>query len=139
VRLLRQTLPYLGVVILLAAGYDGWIFFSRWKEGRDARKAEARQQVEDTRRLLDGLGGDNLKILDFYATPDAIRRGERALICYGVNAAASVRIEPPVEQLHPAISHCFQVSPIRDTDYKLIVGDYAGHTMSASVSIKVAP
>ena len=138
-RLLRQTLPYLAIAILLAAGYDGWIFFSRWKEGRDARKEEARQQVESMRRALDALGGDSLKILDFYATPGAIRRGERSLICYGVNAAASVRIEPPVEQLRPAISHCFDVSPTRDTDYKLIAGDYAGHTVSASLSIKVAP
>ena len=84
------------------------------------------------------MGGDRLKILNFYAPP-AIRRGQQALICYGTNAAERVRIEPDVEQLHPAVSHCFQVSPVRDTEYKLIAEDRAGHIVTQSLAIKVGP
>jgi hypothetical protein len=85
------------------------------------------------------LGGDSLKILDFYATPPAIRRGDRSTICFGVNAADRVRIEPPVEEIHPAVSHCLQVAPLHDTDYKLTAEDRAGHVVTQSLAIKVAP
>lgn len=136
---LRRAAPYLTVAAILAVAYDGWIFYSRWNYIRDAKRAEARQQAEDARRTLELLGGDHLKIIAFYASPGAIRRGQRSLICYGVNAAERVRMEPPVEQLHPALSRCFQVSPLRDTDYKLIAEDRAGHTVTQSLTVRVVP
>jgi hypothetical protein len=136
---LRQALPYLSVAAILAIAYDGWIFFSRWSGVREAQKAEQLKQAQDARHTLELLGGEQLKILDFYATPGAIRRGGRASICYGVNAAERVRIEPPVEQLHPALSHCIEVSPQRDTDYKLTAEDHAGHAVSERLTIKVGP
>ncbi len=139
VALLRRTLPYLTAAVIIAVAYDGGIFYSRWNYRRQAEKAEARAIAEDARRTLDALGGDRLKILNFYATPPAIRRGQQALICYGTNAAERVRIEPGVEQLHPAVSHCFQVSPVRDAEYKLIAEDRAGHIVTQSLAIKVGP
>ncbi len=81
-----------------------------------AKRQSAVKDARDARRFVDALGGDRLKILDFYASPATVRRGQSATICYGVNAAASVRLDPPVEQLHPAFSHCFQVAPSRDTE-----------------------
>lgn len=136
---LRRALPYLTVALVIAIAYDGWVFFSRWSDAREARRAEALKQAQDARRNLELLGGDRLKILDFYASPGAIHRGERATICYGVNAADRVRIDPPVEQLHPAFSHCLQVAPLKDTDYKLIAEDRAGHSVTQSLTIKVGP
>ncbi len=136
---LRRALPYLTVALVIAIAYDGWIFYWRWSGAREARKAEALKQAQDARRNLELLGGDRLKILDFYASPGAIHRGERATICYGVNAADRVRIDPPVEQLHPAFSHCLQVAPLKDTDYKLIAEDRAGHSVTQSLTIKVVP
>jgi hypothetical protein len=138
VKFLRRALPYLTVAVVIAIAYDGWIFFSRWSGAREAQKAEALKQAQDARRNLELLGGDRLKILDFYA-PAAIHRGERATICYGVNAADRVRIDPPVEQLQPAFSHCLQVAPLKDTDYKLIAEDRAGHSVTQSLTIKVGP
>jgi hypothetical protein len=126
------------VAVVIAVAYDGWIFYSRWSGVREAEKAEARKQAQDARRTLDLMGGDRLKILDFYA-PAVIRRGEPATICYGVNAADRVRIDPPVEDLHPAVSHCFQVAPLKDTEYKLTAEDRAGHMATQSLTIKVAP
>ena len=125
--------------MIVALAYDGWIFYSRWREARDGEKAQVAKEAEAARRIVDALGGDHLKILDFYASPATIHRGQQASICYGVNAAKSVRIDPPIEQLHPAVSHCFQVAPSRDTDYKLTVVDATGHTLTQSLSIQVAP
>lgn len=139
VALFKRLLPLLAIGILLGVSYDGWIFYSRWRDAGDAEKARASKEAQDDRRTVDALGGDRLKILDFYASPQAIRRGQPATICYGVNAAQSVRLDPPVEQLHPAYSHCFQVAPLHDTDYKLTVADRAGHTLTQNLSIHVAP
>jgi hypothetical protein len=136
VTLLRRILPYLTVALVIAVIYDGWTFYSRWSGARDAEKAEAQKQVQDARRTLELLGGDRLKILNFYA-PATIRRGQSATICYGVNAAERVHIDPPVEELHPAVSHCFQVTPLKDTDYKLTAEDRNGHSVNQTLTIKV--
>jgi hypothetical protein len=123
--------------MVLAIAYDGWIFYARWSSARQAQSTEQLKQAQDARHTLELLGGDRLKILNFYATPAAIRRGQRATICYGVNDAESVNIEPPVAQLHPAVSHCIEVSPLRDTDYKLIARDRAGHLATQNLTIRV--
>ena len=110
-----------------AIAYDGWIFYSRWNYAREAEKAEQLKQAQERVTRWNYWEA----IVSRFSTstpahqPSAVASGP--LICYGVNAAERVRIEPPVEQLHPAFSHCLQVSPLRDTDYKLIAEDRAGH------------
>ena len=44
------------------------------------------------------------RILQFYAASGAVDAGENVTICYGVEDAKSVRIEPPVEELKPALN-----------------------------------
>ena len=83
------------------------------------------------------LGGGQLKILSFYASPGVIRRGEKTNLCYGVYGAKTVRIEPPIEELHPAVAHCLQVSPATTTQYKLIAEDASGHSVSQSAVLRV--
>ena len=61
------------------------------------------------------------RILQFYASASEIERGEPATLCYGVENARSVRLEPAVEKLTPALSRCFIVTPRADASYKLIV------------------
>lgn len=139
VRLLRRAIPFLAAAILVAAIYDGVIFWGRWRQARDARNAAILKEGQDAQRVIDRLGGDRLKILTFYASPITVHRGQTASICYGVNAAKSVRIEPPVEQLYPAYSHCFEVNPRRDTEYRLTATDAAGHTVAQVVTIQVKP
>ncbi len=89
--MIRRALPYLTVVLVIAIGYDAWIFYNRWSVARDAAKAEALKEAQDAKHTLDVLGGDRLKILSFYANPPAIRRGEHSSLCYGVNEAEHVR------------------------------------------------
>ena len=137
--LLRKALPFLTVAVLAAVGFDGWVFYSRWRESREAERMGQVRDAQDARRTIDMLGGGELKILNFYANPTAIRRGEHANVCYGVYGAKSVRIEPPVEALHPAVAHCLQVSPSRSTEYKLVAEDASGHTAIQRFVLQVAP
>jgi hypothetical protein len=137
--LLRRALPYVTVFVGIAALYDGWVFYSRWKSGQDAERERQQAEADRARKTIEMLGGDQLKILSFYASPPLIHPGGQSLICFGVNAAKSVRIDPPVQELHPAVSRCFQVSPRRNTEYKLTAEDGAGHTVTQSLAIRVAP
>jgi len=77
------------------------------------------------------------KILHFYASQGEIQKGERALICYGVEDALSVRMEPAVEELKPILNRCFAVSPAGTTEYKLIAQGADGGAVSASFTVKV--
>ena len=135
--LLRRALPWLTAALCAAILYDVLIFYSRSKETRNSENQRQATEAERDRQTLEGLGGDKLKILEFYASPPVIHAGQSTLICFGVNEAASVRIEPPVEELHPALSRCFQVSPRHNTDYKLIAEDAGGHTLSQSLRVRV--
>jgi hypothetical protein len=134
---LKKAALLLIVPILVFAVYDVPIFYSRWRYTRNEDRAARAIAAEEARRTIAILGGGELKILNFYGT-NAIRRGEHAMICYGVYGAKSVRIEPAVEQLQPAVSHCLQVSPSVTTEYKLVVEDGTGHTATKDLTIQVA-
>ena len=125
-------------MVAAAVIYDGSIFYSRWSRERDAERTQAREEAEQARRTLKLLGGNELRIVNFYAYPGVIRPGSHATICYGVTGAKEVRIEPPVEEVWPAISHCLQVSPRKDTEYTLTAEDAAGHSVSQSFVLRVA-
>src|ERR1700722_5855551 len=127
---LRRLLPWIGVIVLVGISYDGAIFYTRWNSEQAGERLRAEKQAEQYRRTAELVGGDTLKILNFYAAPGAIRKGEHATLCYGVNAAKTVRLEPPVEEVWPALQHCLQVSPLKETAYKLIAEDSAGHSVS---------
>lgn len=78
-----------------------------------------------------------VKLLQFYAGSLQVGRGESVKLCYGVENAASVRIEPPVEQLKPGYNRCIDVTPQRTTTYRLVVEGADGGTLSESVTVKV--
>src|SRR5262249_12063092 len=63
------------------------------------------------------------------------KEGERTLICYGVVNAKSVRIDPPVAALTPALNRCVGVTEIRSTRYTLIAEGNDGKTVSASFEL----
>jgi hypothetical protein len=126
-------------MLVAVAIYDGAIFYSRWREQRDSELALARQEAEWARRSLALLGDDKLRILNFYATPSVIRPGNRAVLCYGVNAAKKVLLQPAVEEVWPALSRCLYIAPIEDTEYTLTARDAAGHSVSQSLVLKVSP
>jgi len=77
------------------------------------------------------------RILQFYAAPGLVTPGDRALLCYGVEFAASVRLEPPVREIRPAITRCIPVNPRRTTTYTLVATGESGETVSRSVEVSV--
>jgi hypothetical protein len=79
-----------------------------------------------------------VRILQFYAT-NAVARGDAVTICYGVENARAVRIDPPVEELKPAYNRCLQASPRADTTYRLTAEGFDGKIATQAVSVKVLP
>ena len=132
-------MPFLGLLIVAALIYDGGIFYSRWSGKRQAQQAQADQVARQERKELDAIGGGGLKILTFYAAPTTITRGAHTNLCYGVTGAKTVRMEPPVDAVWPALTRCVQVSPKKDTEYKLIADDDAGHSATETIAVKVRP
>jgi hypothetical protein len=139
VPLLRKLLPFLTAALVAAVAYDAWFFYSRWRDARETVRRRQAEEASQAHRTLDMLGGGRLKILNFYANPASIRRGGHANLCYGVYGAKSVRMEPPVEVLHPAVAHCLQVSPSKSTEYELVAEDGSGHTATGRFVLHVDP
>jgi hypothetical protein len=137
VTLLRRMVPFLGLCILAALIYDGAIFYSRWSRDRQAKQAEADRDAEAARKTIDAVGGGGLKIVSFYAAPATIGRGGHTELCYGVTGAKTLRMEPAVDAVWPALTRCVQVSPKKVTEYRLIAEDEAGHSVTGSVLVTV--
>ncbi len=137
--LLRKALPVLTIGIVAVSLYDAWVFYIRWRDSRAGERMSQTEEADRARRTIDMLGGGRLKILHFYASPSVIRRGEVANICYGVYGAKSVRIEPYIEELRPAVARCVQVSPSSATVYKLMAEDGQGQTATQDFTLKVIP
>jgi hypothetical protein len=116
--------------------YLGWIYYLRWSENRAFVRRLAEPKEAQDRAIVDAYGGGRLTLLGFYATPATIRRGEKSQLCYGVSNSKTIRIEPPIKNIWPSLSRCVEVAPERDTVYRLIAEDAAGHKVIAT-TIKV--
>lgn len=77
------------------------------------------------------------KITQFYSSTPVIAKGKTGLLCYGVEGAAAVRIEPAVEQLRPAVTRCFEVRPTQTTTYTLIAEDRSGAAVKQTTEVVV--
>ena len=128
-------------VLAIAALIVVWIFFSRWWQNRSieyrAKEERAAKQREQDRATLEQMGGKELAIQTFYATPGEIRRGETAQLCYGVANAKTVTLEPQSNPVWPSYARCVDVSPSKTTTYTLTISDAAGNTTSQSLAVKV--
>jgi len=133
----RLAIP-LKVGAIIVAAYLGYVFFARYTanqrwEARQRAPAAPNPAFEAT------YGGTAVKILQFYARDNTIAAGQETLLCYGVWNAQSVRIEPPVEDVHVALSHCVTVQPARDTRYTITAEGKDGQTASAVLTLAVKP
>jgi hypothetical protein len=132
---------YSKIVIAIAALMVFWIFFSRWWQNRSIeyreREAAAEKQRADDRATLDRMGGKELAIQTFYASPGEIRRGQPVQLCYGVANAKTVKLEPQSSPVWPSYSRCVNDSPAKTTTYTLTIADAAGNTKSQSLTVQV--
>jgi hypothetical protein len=139
--LLKNPTLYTGLALLIVLLYVCWIFFARWNENRllnlRTKEENAQKQREQDRAALDQLGGKDLAIQMFYASPGSIRRGESLQLCYGVSNAKSIKLEPQDNPVWPSHSRCVDVSPKKDTTYTLTISDAAGKIQTQSVDVKV--
>jgi hypothetical protein len=108
--------------------HDSDLRLRRLLAGRHARPAETR-----------GSSGTAARIVQFYAREAEIVEGERDLVCYGVENARSVKLDPPVETVAPALVRCFFVEPKWDTSYTLFAEGHDGSRDEATFAIRVRP
>lgn len=135
---LRKVLPYTTVMLVIAALYVGYTFYSRHQADVEAQARIAAQKQEAEKRTVDAVFGDGeIKFTTFYIDTRSLKRGDTARLCYGVVNATSVKIDPPVEQLKPTYEHCFEISPKKTTKYTITAEDGKGHSKSESLELPV--
>ena len=125
------------VVLALALGYVGWVFWSRAAQNREIEERAAAKKRAEAAGTFEAMGGNRLQILAFYASPGLVHRGEEVDLCYGVSNAKTVTLVPQPNAVWPSYSRCVQVSPQKTTTYTLTVTDAAGNTKSASLTVEV--
>jgi len=125
---MKALVRIMWVPVLISLLYTGWVFWQRHSEA--TRPAPARVERDPLAAY-----GKTLKILQFYTSRGGIAGGQKALLCYGVVNATSVRLDPPDEKVWPAVSRCFAVKPAKTTRYTL-TAEGADHT-SVSESVEV--
>ena len=132
---------YSNIVFTIAAIIICWIFFSRWWQNRSIeyreKAAAAAKQRADDQATLEQMGGKELAIQTFYASPGEIRRGQPVQLCYGVANARTVKLEPQSNPVWPSYSRCVNDSPAKTTTYTLTIADAAGNTKSQSLTVQV--
>ena len=133
----RNPLLYTSVLMLVVLIYLGITFLSRRQQNRELEEqAKAKQRQQDS-QSVENLGGDRFEILNFYALPGVIHRGDDAQLCYGVSNAKTIKIDPPVESVWPSLNRCLNISPKKDTTYTLTAQDAAGNSKTASLTLQV--
>jgi hypothetical protein len=139
--LFKNPLFYSSLLVGIALLVVLWILYSRWDQNRlierRTRDETARKQLENDRIALEQLGGKELAIQSFYASPGAIHKGESVQICYGVANAKAVKLEPQPNAVWPSYARCVNVAPVKSTTYTLTVSDAAGNTKSQSLEVSV--
>jgi hypothetical protein len=83
------------------------------------------------------LKPDPVKITQFWVTDHSIAAGETIQLCYGVENAAKVTLDPPVARVYPAISRCFEITPQQTTTFTFTAEDTAGRQTQAKATVQV--
>jgi hypothetical protein len=126
------------ILVLITALVVAGIFYSRWQENRDIAEKAADKQREHAREVAEALGGNNFEILNFYASPGAIHRGDSVEICYGVSNAKTVDITPKLpEGTWASLNRCISTEPRKTTTYTLTVVNDKGEKKSATLTVEV--
>ena len=131
----------MAVMSAIAAVYLGYVFLSRYMSNRAyERRLEPRQPSSEQQAKFDATyGGTAVKIVQFYGRDGSAAEGQGAVLCYGVVNAKSVRIDPPVGNVYPAINRCMDVSPAHDTTYTLTATGNDGKTATQQFTVAVKP
>jgi len=80
-----------------------------------------------------------VRITQFYLSQPSVSRGQQALLCYGVENAKTVRLDPPRQELSAALARCVEVSPAATTTYTLTAVGEDGKAVTQSLTVTVGP
>ncbi len=72
----------------------------------------------------------------FVASAESVPKGGRVTLCYSVDEAASVAIDPPVQQLEP-VSRCFTIRIDKTTTFTLTATAPDGRKERKQLTVKV--
>jgi hypothetical protein len=135
---MKQISILLWIGLSFAVVRLGWV----WLVRHDARlRMEGTTQTRREQAWQDPRDDGNgaVGITQFYARSGVMTEDDPNVICYGVRNARSVRIEPPVVTLTPALNRCFLIEPHQDTTYKLVAEGTDGSQASESFRVRVKP
>jgi len=137
----KSPLVYTGLLLLAVALYVAYLLVSRYEsnrafERRNAEKAAEKQRSGD-RATIEQFGGSELAIRTFYVSPAIIHPGEKSQLCYDVDNAKSVMLDPPAGEVWPSHTRCLDLSPTKTTTYTLTITGATGRSVSQSVELKV--
>jgi hypothetical protein len=82
---------------------------------------------------------DSARITQFYATAPNLAKGEKELLCYGVENARTVKLAPSSEDLSAALSRCVEVNPEATTRYTLTAEGVNGPPATQELTVTVGP
>jgi len=137
----RNPLLYTSILLVIALIYVGGTFYVRRAQNRElerrAAETEAVKRLADDARTFEQLGGNEFKILSFYATLPAIHAGEQVQLCYGVSNAKTVKLEPQTNAVWPSLSRCVEVTPKKTTEYILTAEDGNGNSKTSKLTVEV--
>ncbi|HEX4773025.1 MAG TPA: hypothetical protein VH351_19485 [Bryobacteraceae bacterium] len=136
--ILRTILPYTTAAVIIAALYVAWTFWSRYQDTKQATEAAAEKKAQAQKDVYDQISQHGeLTFTTFEAADGVLKPGQTTQLCYGVVNAKTVKLDPPVENIKPSFRHCLDISPKHTTTYTITADDGAGHTKTASLTVRV--
>jgi len=79
-----------------------------------------------------------VQITGFYTSPGAIPKGGTGNLCYGVESASKVELDPPVAEVWPAQTRCFEIKASGPSKYTLKAIGADGQTDVKTIDITTA-
>ncbi len=135
---LRKLLPFTTIGVIIALLYVAWIFYSRHESNVEAERAAAAKEQERRQRTVNAVfGSGEILFSTFSADTGLLKRGEQTQLCYGVENAKTVKLDPPIATLKPMYRNCIDIAPKKTTTYTITADDGKGHTKSESLTIRV--
>lgn len=126
------------VLSVLAAASCFYLMFTYWDRAQYARRQAQAARAEQA-HLQSVAASSGLKLIHFYASPAELERGDHAVVCYGVENAVAVKLDPPVEEVRPSWNRCIAVSPDKTTTYHFTATGKKGEEVSAEFTLPVVP
>jgi hypothetical protein len=137
----KKPFLYSAILALCVVVYIGFVMFTRYQsnkavEQRNAINAAQQQRAGDL-AAVQQLGGSDLAIRSLYVSPTLIHPGEKAQLCYDVDNAKTVTLDPPAGEVWPSHTRCLDLSPAKTTTYTLTITGANGQSTCQTVKLEV--